>query len=105
MKPDKDSPVIDLVGPARIELESTPVLPSYEEQLVRIQQHALWLMKKGHAESTIYGTTGCFKALAKDSDLMSPEDIKENIAFRPVTNATKEKLSPEILFMRQMQLC
>jgi len=92
MNIDKDSRVIDLVGPARIEPAINIVKPSYEEQLVRIQQHALWLKKNGYAESTIYGTTGCFKALAKDTNLMNPEDIKENIAFRPVTNATKEKL-------------
>jgi hypothetical protein len=53
-----------MVEPARIELAINIVEPSYEEQLVRIQQHALWLKKNVDAESTIYGTTGCFKALA-----------------------------------------
>jgi hypothetical protein len=49
----------------------------------------LWFKKNGYAESTIYGTTGCMKAFTKDSDLMNPEAIKENIAFKPVTNAAR----------------
>jgi len=33
------------------------------------------------------------KAIAKSSDLMETEDVKENIAFRPISDGTKKKLA------------
>jgi hypothetical protein len=66
--------------------------PLYKEQIVRILEHSFWLKKEGYRESTISSSIASLKSLAKSSDLLNPETVKENIANRPISEGTKEKL-------------
>ena len=59
-------------------------------QIVSILEHSFWLKKEGYRESTIQSAVASLKALSKTSNLMNPEEIKENIANREVTNGTKK---------------
>jgi hypothetical protein len=74
-----------LTGPTRFETHIT-----FKEQIVRIQQHELWMRKQGYKPLTTRTAVCSLKALARDSDLMNPEEIKENIAYRDVCEGTSK---------------
>jgi len=64
----------------------------YAERIVQILDHSFWMKKQGYRDATVTSSVASLKALAKDTDLFDVEGIKENIAFRDVSESTKEKL-------------
>jgi len=79
-----------LTGPTN---PTTHTTKRYEEQIVAIQQHDLWLRKQGYRPLTVRDAVNSLKALAKVCDLDDPEKVLEALAFRDCTDGQKEKLS------------
>ena len=58
----------------------------------KVLEHAFWLKKEGYRESTIVSRVKLLAGLAKKSDLLDPESVKEAIARLEVTEARKENI-------------
>src|SRR6266705_4846307 len=62
------------------------------DAIQRILDHAFYLRKEGYRESTIVGRAKALRSLARKTDILNPEAVKETIARRGVTEARKENL-------------
>jgi len=69
--------------------------PPHQERYplqAKVLEHAFWLKKEGYRESTIVSRVKLLAGLAKKSDLLDPESVKEAIARLEVTEARKENI-------------
>ena len=85
----------DSVGSNREWLANPPHhLPNPRSVPSEIGRFAFWMSKQGYKESTIRSAVGALKALAKRTDLLKPEDVKEYLARAKLTDGRKETLRP-----------
>jgi len=81
----------DSVGSNREWLANPPHhLPNPRSVPSEIGRFAFWMSKQGYKESTIRSAVGALKALAKRTDLLKPEDVKEYLARAKLTDGRKE---------------
>ena len=76
--------------------ESHPPHFTVNPPLTAILSYAFWMKKQGYKESTIRPSVRALKAIAKRTDLLDPEKVKEYLAYANVSENRKNKLSDDL---------
>lgn len=76
--------------------ESHPPHFSTNPPLTAILSHAFCMKKQGYKESTIRPSVRALKAIAKRTNLLDPEKVKEYLANADVSENRKNKLCDDL---------